>query len=70
MSEFLGIDINLLNYGGFQFWQTELIHKFSEATGMEHCNRLPITTKVEASLGTDTNSSRDKNIAPSRMLLL
>ena len=55
MSEFLGIDIKTLYDGGFQFYQTVLIHKLLEAIAMGHCNRLPTTTKVEATLGTDYN---------------
>ena len=38
VSEFLGIDIKTLDGGGFQFFQTGLIRKVLEATGMEHCN--------------------------------
>ena len=57
MSEFLGIDINTLDDGGFQIFQTGLICKVLEATGMEHCNVLPTTTKVEEPLGTDVNGS-------------
>ena len=55
MSEFLGIDIKTLDDGGFQFYQTGLIFKVLEATGMEHCNGLPTPTEVEALLGTDAN---------------
>ena len=46
VSEFLGIYIKTLYYGGFQFCQTGLIRKFLEATGMEHCNGFPTHTKV------------------------
>ena len=60
MSEFLGIDIKTLDNGGFQFFQTGLIRKVLEATGMEDCNGLPTPTKVEAPLGTDANSSDAK----------
>ena len=60
MSEFMVIDIKTLNDGGFQFCQPGLIQKVLEAKGMEHCNGLPITTKVEAPLGTDANGSEDK----------
>ena len=60
MSEFLDIDIKTLDNGGFQFCQTGLIHKVLEATGMEHCNRLPTLTKVEAPLGTYVNGSEAK----------
>ena len=59
MSEFLGIDIKTLDNGGFQFFQTGLIRKVLEATGMEHSNGLPTPTKVEAHLGTDANVSED-----------
>ena len=57
MSEFLGIDIKTFNDGGFQFFQTGLIHKVLEATEMDHCNGFPTSTKVEAPLGTDVNGS-------------
>ena len=40
MSKVLGIDIKTLDDGGFQFYQTGLIGKVSEATGMEHFNML------------------------------
>ena len=64
MSEFLGIDIKTLDYGGFQFCQTGLIRKVLEATGMEHCNGLPTSTKVEEPLGTDVNGSETKRDLP------
>ena len=51
MSEFLGIYIKTLYDGRFQFYQTGSIRKFLEATGMEHCNWLPTSTRVEAHLG-------------------
>ena len=60
MSEFLDIDINKLDDGGFQFCQTGLIRKVFEATDMEHCNGLPTPTKVEAPLGTDVNGYEAK----------
>ena len=60
MSEFLGIDIKTLDDGGFQFCQTGFIHKVLEATGMEHCNGLPTTTKVEAPIGTDADGYEAK----------
>ena len=59
MSEFWVIYIKTLDDGGFQFFQTGLIHKVLEATGMEHCNGFPTPTKVEASLGTDANGSKE-----------
>ena len=60
MSDFLGIDIKTLDDGLFHFFQTRLMHKVLEATGMEHFNGLPATTKVEAPLGTNTNGSEAK----------
>ena len=57
MSKFLGIDINKLDDGGFQFCQNVLIHKVLEATGMDHCNGLPTPTKVDVPLGIDTDGS-------------
>ena len=57
VSEFLGIYIKTFDNGGFQFFQTGLIHKVLEATGMEDCNGLPTPAKVEAPLGTDLNGS-------------
>ena len=64
MSEFLGIDIKTLDNGGFNFFQTGLIRKVLEDTGMEHCNGLPTPTKFEAPLGTDTNGSESKRDWP------
>ena len=55
MSELLGIDIKKLDNGGYQFFQTGLISKVLEATGMESCNGFPTTTKVEAPIRTDEN---------------
>ena len=60
MYEFLGFDIKTLDDGGFQFFQTGLIHKLLEATVMEHCNGLPTPNKVDAPLGTDANGSEYK----------
>ena len=60
MSEFLGIYIKTLDYGGFQFFQTVLIRKVLEATGMEHCNGFPTPTKVESHLEPDANGSEAK----------
>ena len=53
VSELLDIDIKTLDYGGVQFYQTVLICKVLEDTGMEHCNGFPTPTKVDAPLGTD-----------------
>ena len=50
MSEFFVIYIKTLDCGGFQFYQTLFLLGVLEVTGMEHCNWLPITTKVEAPL--------------------
>ena len=60
MSEFLGIDIKILDDGGFQFCQTVLIRKVLEVTGMGHCNGLPTLTKVEAPLALYANGSETK----------
>ena len=46
------------------FFQTVLIHKVLEATGMEHFNVLPTPTKVEALLVTDENGSEAKRDWP------
>ena len=64
MSEFLGIDINALDNDVFQFFQTGLISKVLEATGMEDCNRLTTPTKVDATLGKDKNGSEAKRDWP------
>ena len=48
----------------FDFYQTLLIRKVFEATGMEHCNGLPTPTKVDAPLGTDANGSEAKTDWP------
>ena len=64
VSEFLGIDIKTLDNGGFQFFQTGLIRKVLEATGMEHSYGLPTPTKVEAPLGTVVNDSEAKRDWP------
>ena len=60
MSELLGIDIKTLDDGGFQYFQTGLIHKFLEVTGIEHCNGFPTPTKFEAPIGTDANGTEAK----------
>ena len=60
VSEFLVIDIKTLDDGGFQFYQTGLIRKVLESTGMEHCNGFTITTKVEAPIGTEKNGSESQ----------
>ena len=44
----------------FSFFQTGLVRRVLEATGMEHYNGLPTPTKVEAPLGTDSNGSEAK----------
>ena len=64
MYEFLGIDIKILDNGGFQFCQTGLIRKVLEATDMEHCNGLKTPTKVEAPLVTDTKGYEAKRYWP------
>ena len=65
MSEFLGIDIKILDYGGFQFYQTGLVKQFLEDTGMYHCNGFPIPTKYESPLGTYKNDTEAKRDWPS-----
>ena len=55
MTECLDINIKTFGYGESQFYQTVLILKVSEATGMDCCNVLPTPTNVEAHLGTDGN---------------
>ena len=55
MSEFLGIDINYLDDGRFQFSQNGLIFKVLGATGMDHCNGYLISTRFEAPIGTYHN---------------
>ena len=55
MSELLGIYIKTFYGGGFQCYQTGLIPKVLEATGMEHFNEFPTPTKVEAPFGIDVN---------------
>ena len=64
VSEFLGIDIKTLDNSGFPFFQSGLIRKVLEFTGMEDCNGLPTPTKVEAHLGTDVNNSEAKRDWP------
>ena len=64
LSDFLGIDIKTFDDGGFKFYQTGLIRKVLESTGMEYCNVLPTPTKVEAPLGTDFNGSEAKRYWP------
>ena len=64
MSEFLGIDIKTLDDDRFQFFQTRLIRKVLEATGMEHYNGFPTPNKFEAPLGTDANGSEDNRDFP------
>ena len=64
VSEILGIYIKTLDDGVFQFFQTVLIHKVLEATGVDHCNGLPTPTKVEAHLGIYDNSSEAKRDWP------
>ena len=54
VSEFLGIDTKALENGGFQTW---LIRKVLEATGMVNCNGFPTPTKVEALLGGNYNDT-------------
>ena len=57
MYEFLGIDTKALDNGVFQFYQTVLIRKALEATGMGNCNGLTSPTNVDAPIGTYNNVS-------------
>ena len=50
--EFLCIDMKKFDNGGFQFYQTGVIHKFLEATVMEHCNGFTTHNKVQVGSGT------------------
>ena len=60
VSEFLGIYITTLNYGIFKFYQTLLIQKSLETTGMDHINRLKTSVKDESTLGKYENIPQDK----------
>ena len=64
MSEFLGIDIKTLDDGGFKFFQTGLIRKVLESTGVDHFHGFPTPTKVEATIGTEANSYEAKRYWP------
>ena len=62
--EFLGLDINILDYDVFQLSKTELICKILEATWMDNCNDMIIPTRVEAPLGVDDNVIEAKRDCP------
>ena len=62
MSEFLYIDIKTLENGIFKFYQTGLICKVLEVTGMGRGNFFPTLTKFEAPLGTDENGTELREI--------
>ena len=49
--ELLGLDINTLDNGIFQFFQTELILNVLKTTGIEYCNILTTPAMVEEPLG-------------------
>ena len=70
VSEFLGIDIKTLYNSGFQFFQTGLIRKFLEATGMEDCNGLPTPTRLRHLLEQTQLVLWLREIGPTHMLLL
>ena len=55
MSEFLGIDIKTLYESILQFYKNVLINKILEVRGMDNCNDFPISTKVNAPIGTANN---------------
>ena len=48
----------------FSFFQTELICKVLEATGMGHCNGFPTSTKAEATLGKYENGFEADRYCP------
>ena len=61
MYEFLGNEINTLDYGRFQLYQNGLIHTLLDNIGMYNNNNGLLTpTKVEANIGTDDNVPEDK----------
>ena len=60
MYELLDIDIKTLDTGRFQFYQTGLIRKIFESTGMESCNGLTTFIKVEEPLRIDENGYEAK----------
>ena len=60
MYEFLGTDIKTLDDVESQFYQTGLVRKLLEATGMDHFNGLPTPTKFKTTLGTYENGSEAK----------
>ena len=62
--DFLGINIKELDGGVFKFYQTGLIQKIFQATGMEHFNGFPKLTKVESNLGTYENGTEVKRYCP------
>ena len=64
MYDFLGIGIKTFDDGRFQFYQTGLIRKVLEATGMENFNGLTTPGKFEAPLGKDVNGSEAKRDWP------
>ena len=70
MSKLLDIVIITLDDVGFKFYQTGLIRKVLEATGMEHCNGFPIPTKVNEPLSTEDNGYETKRDYPTHMILL
>ena len=47
VSLLLVIEINSFGDGGFQFYQTVLIHKVMETTQMDSCNGFTTLTKVD-----------------------
>ena len=64
MYESLNINIKTFYDGLFQFYQTGLLRKVREATGMDRCKGSPIPTKVESPLVIDNNSSEAKRDCP------
>ena len=51
-----------MDYAGFKFYQTELIIKLLEATGIHDCNDFTTHKKVQSPLGKYDNCPHDKDI--------
>ena len=64
LSDFLCVEIKKLYYSGIQFYETGLIQKVLEATGMNNFNGLATPTKVEAPLGIYDNVHEAKRYWP------
>ena len=60
MSGLLVMDTKTFNNGRSQFYETGLIRKVLEYTGMHYCNGLPIPNRIEAPIGTCENGPEAK----------